>query len=532
MDGGYDYEFVDTPLDMLICKICCYPSREPHLSDCCGHTFCKSCLKGYEVSMEHPLTKGASNSGCPMCRSEDFKCIRNKQTERVIKSLKVFCNNRNEGCEWQGEINNIDKHLTHCQFQMVDCPNSCGKFFQKHHLINHVENECIRRKVSCLLCYTSGEHHFIKGQHKHYCPKFPLTCPNECGASLLREDVDEHRKICLLEEVDCPNNCGLSSQRQSLNKHITSECPCLVVSCQYCGSSGECRFIEGEHKEHCPKFPLPCPNNCEVETIPREEMQTHLEEICPLAVIQCEYHVLGCEVKVIRKDLEKHKKEGMESHLSMTTQELTKVHVTLDKIIASFDDRITGVEAAAQKRVDELENRLQFQTTVLETLVGSWALIINSEAIKPSRKIVPAIVRMSELIDHELWTTDPFFTHTEGYKMMLSMSPVRSVFAKFSNFSLYLSLLDGPYDDKLPWPMKGMLSITLLNQVKDANHHPPVVLTYSYSNPVRHGEMKQIGCIDRFISHENLYKHTEACRFLNFNGILLQVGSCSFTCSL
>ena len=44
--GGYDYQFVETPSDMLVCKICQYPSREAHLSACCGHTFCKSCLEG------------------------------------------------------------------------------------------------------------------------------------------------------------------------------------------------------------------------------------------------------------------------------------------------------------------------------------------------------------------------------------------------------------------------------------------------------------------------------------------------------
>ena len=540
MDGGYDYEFVDTPLDMLICKICCYPSREPYLSDCCGHTFCKSCLRGYEVSVKHPLTEGASSGGCPMCRSEEFKCVRNKQTERAIKNLKVFCTNKKEGCGWQGEINDIDKHVTQCQYQMVDCPKSCGKSFQQQYLINHVENECIRRKVSCSLCGTLGEHHFIEGQHKHYCPKFPLECPNECGTSLLREDIDEHRKICLLEEVDCPNNCGISLRRQYLNKHVTSECPCLTVSCQHCGTSEEYRFVEGEHKELCPKFPMPCPNNCEVEVIPREEMQTHLNTICPLQVIQCEYHVLGCEAKLVRRDLEKHKKEAMEIHLSITTQQLTKTHATLNKTVATlnktvatlnetvanFHAKITEIETATHKRVDELENKLQFQTTVFEAIVGGWAFKINSEAMNPSRKIVPLIVRMTTMsIGQEVWTSDPFFTRTEGYKMMLSMTKNKAIFGQFVDFSLSISLMDGPYDDKLPWPMNGMLKITLLNQIRDADHHPPVIVTYAYiyTNPVGHGEVKQIGCMKCFISNENLCRYNEARRFLKYNGILFQV---------
>ena len=72
--GGYDYQFVKTPADTLICTVCFLPSKEPCLSECCGHTFCKSCLEG---------SKKLSNI-CPVCRSEDFKVIFNKQADRVI----------------------------------------------------------------------------------------------------------------------------------------------------------------------------------------------------------------------------------------------------------------------------------------------------------------------------------------------------------------------------------------------------------------------------------------------------------------
>ena len=46
--GGYEFKFVqgmDGNLeDIFMCKICYLPSRDPQLSVCCGHTFCKSCL--------------------------------------------------------------------------------------------------------------------------------------------------------------------------------------------------------------------------------------------------------------------------------------------------------------------------------------------------------------------------------------------------------------------------------------------------------------------------------------------------------
>ena len=54
--------------------------------------------------------------------------------------------------------------------------------------------------------------------------------------------------------------------------------------------------------------PLPCPDKCEVGSVPRKDMEAHRKE-CPLEMIQCEYHNVGCEVRMAHKDQERHKKE-------------------------------------------------------------------------------------------------------------------------------------------------------------------------------------------------------------------------------
>ncbi|XP_065901805.1 TNF receptor-associated factor family protein DDB_G0290965-like isoform X3 [Dysidea avara] len=66
-----------------------------------------------------------------------------------------------------------------------------------------------------------------------------------------------------------------------------------------------------DHVKQCPKYPLPCPNNCEVESVLREDMETHKKE-CPLEVIQCEYHNMGCEERMMRKNKRKHEEEHMD----------------------------------------------------------------------------------------------------------------------------------------------------------------------------------------------------------------------------
>ena len=145
---GYDYQFLKTPPDTLICTICLLPSKKPCLSECCGHTFCKPCLEGSKKVIDT----------CPVCRSEDFKTIFNKQADRVIRSLHVFCTNKERGCKWYGEVNYITHHLADCLHEVVCCPNDCGDSLQRLNLTMHVEMECPRHRVNCQYCNDVGEY--------------------------------------------------------------------------------------------------------------------------------------------------------------------------------------------------------------------------------------------------------------------------------------------------------------------------------------------------------------------------------------
>ena len=198
--GGYDNDIVSKPPDRLVCKICHLPSRDPYLSVCCGHVFCKSCLDNVRKA-------AAFTNACPVCRDEEFVTFPNKAVDREVKELHIYCTNKEKGCEWQGELNYINNHLDNsdgCQFEEVKCSNECGKMIQRQYLDSHVETECPRRKVNCQYCHDIGEHHLIEGQHKEECHKLPLPCPNSCEVgSVLREDMEAHRNECPLEMIEC-----------------------------------------------------------------------------------------------------------------------------------------------------------------------------------------------------------------------------------------------------------------------------------------------------------------------------------------
>ena len=102
---------------------------------------------------------------------------------------------------------------------------------------------------------------------------------------------------------------GKIIEQRFLAGHMKTECVCCKVICQYCNYRGEHQFIEGQHKEECPKFPLPCCNKCEVGSVAREDMETHRKE-CPVEMVQCEYHNVGCKVRMTRTDLYREAPQG------------------------------------------------------------------------------------------------------------------------------------------------------------------------------------------------------------------------------
>ena len=406
--GGYCNDFKDKPHGRFFCKLCDLTSRDPYLSTCCGHTFCKSCLSA--------ITPGEA---CPVCRDEKFVTFPNKQADREIKSLYIYCTNKEEGCEWHGELNSIFSHLGNsdgCQFEELKCSNECGKTIQRQYFTCHVETECPRRKIDCLYCHDTGEH----------------------------------------------------------------------------------QFIEGQHKEECPKLLLSCPNKCEVETIPREDMEAHRKE-CPLEMIQCEYHDVGCEVKVARQDQMKHNQEQMEDHLMMTKKELADTKAQLHVVSKQYNDLVNIFS------------------------ITKWSITLDI-MLKSDQQVCPITVKMSEFNTRKQYS-DPFYTHNKGYKMCLYIDAAGHGKGTGTHLSVFLYLMKGPHDDELTWPLKGKFEIKLLNQISDSEHYSKT-FTYDYDDVTRvteSGRAKNGWGYQQFICNEQKLVITPTCQYLKDGFLFFQV---------
>ena len=216
-----DYDFVEKPSEDFYCPVTMDLLRDPFLTPCCGNHLSPAAV----VRLQ--------GRPCPVCKEASLIAVPDKFFQRKVNELKVRCPNKSMGCEWVGELGDLDKHMSEdsvegeCQFVLVACPYSCGSSFQRYLLEDHKANDCPSCRFVCQYCNHEATYIEVMSEHWSVCDKYPAECPNNCG--------DE--KI----------------ERQHLPKHLEETCPLQVIKCEfsYAGCEVECQ---------------------------RQHMQTHLDE--------------------------------------------------------------------------------------------------------------------------------------------------------------------------------------------------------------------------------------------------------------
>ena len=147
--------------------------------------------------------------------------------EQEVKSLKVKCDNSDNGCGWVGELRSLDDHLTTCEYALFRCPNKCMKNKKEKWLLRYEVDQhlkkCPNRQYECPHCKDTGRYRKITTTHLDTCPKVKIPCPNsECKVLVPRCKLDKHRSKCPFEEVPCKYakiGCEEELLRKNLKQH-------------------------------------------------------------------------------------------------------------------------------------------------------------------------------------------------------------------------------------------------------------------------------------------------------------------------
>ena len=213
-----------------------------------------------------------------------------------------------------------------CQYPARDPQQTntcCGQTFCAMCLGKYMDSKILDNK-QCPYCKTvpftfvpdARSRRYVGGL-KVFCPHKSLGCTWTGELRSLEEhlvkDIDNKRG-CAFTELQCSNGCGVVMQRRLVEGHLKSECELREVKCEYCNTTGSYQWINSSHHEECPKYPVECPNHCEVGHVRREEISGHLEE-CPLVIVECPYAAVGCESVVRRKEEIEHVMGSVGQHM-------------------------------------------------------------------------------------------------------------------------------------------------------------------------------------------------------------------------
>ena len=237
--GGYDCEFVESPPKIVQseCPVCLLVLCEPYQVTCCGYSYCKVCIERIKAD-EEP---------CPCCKN-DFDDFPNKGLQRSLSGFKVYCSHRKGGCQWIGEFGQLESHLNvdppqhrqleGCTHVEVAC-QYCFKLFKRSQVLAHQSELCPLRPFTCLYCKMFSSHYEdVVNNHMPRCGCCPVSCPNECGATVLLRDVERH--IC----DDCPLTIiTVQVRRKDLPPHRT------LVSAQVAAQVSDVRQELSEFKK-------------------------------------------------------------------------------------------------------------------------------------------------------------------------------------------------------------------------------------------------------------------------------------------
>ena len=192
--GGFDLEFVESPPKIVQseCPVCLLVLCEPYQVTCCGYSYCKACIEQVKADKEP----------CPCCKNNLFDDYPNKGLQRSLSGFKVYCSHRKEGCQWIGEFGQLEIHLNvnppqhgqleGCMYVEGAC-QFCCKPFMRSQLLEHQSELCPLRPFTCQYCNVFHSHYEdVMNNHVPGCICRPVSCPNECGATVLLKDVDRH----------------------------------------------------------------------------------------------------------------------------------------------------------------------------------------------------------------------------------------------------------------------------------------------------------------------------------------------------
>ncbi len=300
----------------------------------------------------------------------------------------------------------------------------------------HFCQSCISRIITdrkpCPFCKELSFTTLLDKKQKRKVLELKIKCSmKHRGCSWTGElgELDSHTDTgsgnCQFVDVTCPNKCEETCQRRLMYHHLSNTCPKRPFVCKYCNFNSTYDVV-CKHYDQCTKFPLPCPNKCEVESVERGKMKEHLSE-CPLQLVDCEFAHAGCSEKIQRNNLKKHMQDNVQQHLlyAFTTSQsrIEELEIRVEEVRREKDQQLEEVRREKDQQLDEVRRDrtqqvkakdraielLQSRVTILERYITGALLPVEFTVPNYSQKKGTTV----------RFDGPTFYTHPRGVKVQV-----------------------------------------------------------------------------------------------------------------
>lgn len=412
--AGYRCSFVETPPFVLLqseCPICSRVLRNPYLTDCCGTSFCRTCIDGVQ----------RDERACPVptCQKPAFAVMRDKRVEKALRELIVVCENQVSGCEWKGALGNLDTHLERsCSFVNVTCKyNGCGTRGLREEMSAH-EERCGRRPSRCEYCNEYESSFDGVSEHWRTCPKHPAAqCPNQIADALskllermtvLETKVDEH-ETKMAEHAQLLNFGATMDQRmQALEAKVSDQ-----------------------------------------KQILSEAQSTHLRQL--LEEKLCEQRNNGPETMYVEQKATELRARGIE----------TGMETERTKAFEQFDIKMEEFRKEMKK---DMEKHALDVAEMSRSILTSLLFKVSKLPVPPLKMEFAQPHKVTKLGKSVLPNSErTFYSHVGGFRLHanLEVDDVNDKGDFFSKYNILLRVTCGEFDDCLQWPFEGTLVLSV-----------------------------------------------------------------------
>ena len=352
-----------------------------------------------------------------------------------------------------------------CEYVALECPKKCVQRVQKRNVDTHLANECPNRDYRCPHCSFASAF-CVVSKHFDVCRYYPLACPNRCGVTFERDDLDDHMKMCRLEEVEC----------------VFAKAGC------------QANFIRENEDAHMD-----------------QNMQKHLA-LMPAATLK------------ISQDFEQKLQEQLEAFekkLDQKDEQIKQVEQKLDKQSREFQEQLGEQQNEFQEQLGKQQNEFQELTKEKDAQIKGLEeqQIRNRQLIEKQQQTISQIcsgevgippydITLSNYQQEKTRNVNiegpPMYTHPGGYKFNLRLFPNGRGIGAGTHVTVCVFSLKSDDDATLKVPVKFTITLHLLNQHRDQDHHTRDIQC-EIKNRETIGSVWNAAAVDwKFIPHADL----------------------------